>query len=281
MALTRGYAPPEQEAQDVEDLGPWTDFYALGATLFKLLTNEEKLPSSSKLQNGYELTFPDSVSQRTRDLVRWMMNPARLKRPRNVAEIRNFLNSKVQDTAKENTDATIIVDANNANDTKADKDETVVINTPKAKPETKPEVKPEQPKLAAVEQEPEPPKKSSHFVRNLLFFIIVLFIGGWWYSHKGVDSSMYDGQDTEVHAKIESLLADYESLVQQAVYAESYNEFEARLYESDAVDKELSNLTAQFNEEQWKKYDDLKDQIKEIRSNRNDESAEGPAQEWK
>lgn len=255
MALTRGYAPPEQEAQDVEDLGPWTDFYALGATLYKLLTNEEKLPSSSKLQNGYELTFPDSVSPRTRDLVRWMMNPSRLKRPRNVAEIRNFLNGKVQDEGKDNADATIIVDANNANDTKADKDETVVIDTPKSKPETKPEVKPEQAKLAAVEQEPEPPKKTSTKIGKYIIGALVvlgLCIGGWRISSSVIESSA----ESEA-AAIDTFLNGYEVLVQKAEAARTVEEQEALMPEWEAMGRELSNLTGRLNDEQQQRLDEL------------------------
>jgi serine/threonine protein kinase len=41
LCYTPGYAPNEQTEQSMEKFGPWTDFYALGATLYKLLTNNE------------------------------------------------------------------------------------------------------------------------------------------------------------------------------------------------------------------------------------------------
>lgn len=40
ICYTPGYAPSEQMAQSYDKFGPWTDFYALGATLYKLLTNQ-------------------------------------------------------------------------------------------------------------------------------------------------------------------------------------------------------------------------------------------------
>ena len=38
LAFTPGYAPLEQTEQNMKAFGPWTDLYALGATLYKLLT---------------------------------------------------------------------------------------------------------------------------------------------------------------------------------------------------------------------------------------------------
>ena len=40
LCFTRGFAPIEQISGNMERFGPWTDFYALGATLYNLLTNE-------------------------------------------------------------------------------------------------------------------------------------------------------------------------------------------------------------------------------------------------
>lgn len=39
VARTERYAPPEQVDGSFDKLGPWSDFYALGATLYRLLTN--------------------------------------------------------------------------------------------------------------------------------------------------------------------------------------------------------------------------------------------------
>ena len=40
LCYTPGYAPSEQISGSIKRIGPWTDFYALGATLYNLLTNE-------------------------------------------------------------------------------------------------------------------------------------------------------------------------------------------------------------------------------------------------
>ena len=95
---TNGYAPIEQIAQSYDKFGPWTDFYALGATLYKLLTNQNPPSLSDIREDGaadkhVELAMPQ-VSTNTKQLVVWMMNDNRLVRPQSVKDIRAFLNSE-------------------------------------------------------------------------------------------------------------------------------------------------------------------------------------------
>ena len=92
ISYTNGYAPSEQMAQSYDKFGPWTDFYALGATVYKLLTNQDP-PSVSDLSEDEaedkHLALPmPNVSEKMKRLVVWMMQVNRLKRPKNVGEIR-------------------------------------------------------------------------------------------------------------------------------------------------------------------------------------------------
>lgn len=92
ICYTNGYAPSEQMAQSYDKFGPWTDFYALGATMYKLLTNQDP-PSVSDLSEDEtedrHLALPmPNVSEEMKKLVVWMMQVNRLKRPKNVGEIR-------------------------------------------------------------------------------------------------------------------------------------------------------------------------------------------------
>ncbi len=95
ISYTNGYAPSEQMAQSFDKFGPWTDFYALGATVYKLLTNQDP-PSVTDLSEDetedkhLALPMPD-VSEEMKKLVVWMMQVNRLKRPKSVGEIREFL----------------------------------------------------------------------------------------------------------------------------------------------------------------------------------------------
>lgn len=92
ISYTNGYAPSEQMAQSYDKFGPWTDFYALGATMYKLLTNQDP-PSVSDLSEDEtedkHLGLPmPNVSEEMKKLVVWMMQVNRLKRPKNVGEIK-------------------------------------------------------------------------------------------------------------------------------------------------------------------------------------------------
>ncbi len=93
MTYTPGYAPLEQQEQSAKNLGPWTDIYALGATLYKMLTNQMPPTASELLIAREPLNYPATVSQRMCQLIEWMMQPRFDERPQSVAEVMKSLNS--------------------------------------------------------------------------------------------------------------------------------------------------------------------------------------------
>lgn len=96
VAFTNGYAPIEQMERSNDKFGPWTDFYALGATLYNLLTNQ-KPPMPSDINNDHTpdkrlaLALPKEVGKKMRDLILWLMKPNYKERPRSVKEIRDYV----------------------------------------------------------------------------------------------------------------------------------------------------------------------------------------------
>jgi Serine/threonine protein kinase len=88
LCYTPGYAPNEQIGQMYDRFGPWTDIYALGATVYNLLTNK-KPPMAIDIEEDEEdaFDFPTTVSDEMRKLVVWMMQPKRKARPQNVDEM--------------------------------------------------------------------------------------------------------------------------------------------------------------------------------------------------
>ena len=90
MCYTPGYAPPEQVDQNIERIGPWTDLYALGATLYNIVTRNNP-PAISDLSEPNAFQYPPTVSGNTRKLIEWMMNPSRQRRPQSIAVVRSYL----------------------------------------------------------------------------------------------------------------------------------------------------------------------------------------------
>ena len=94
MTYTPGYSPTEQITGARKRQGPWTDFYALGATIYKLLSDKTPpLIDDISADGEKAFDFPSDVSEKMRSLVIWMMKTDISSRPKNVDEIRHFMNA--------------------------------------------------------------------------------------------------------------------------------------------------------------------------------------------
>ncbi len=105
MAYTPGYAPLEQVQQQSNNIGPWTDFFALGATIYKLVTGypPPMVEADDIEPNGRRFSYPATVSAHLRHAISTMMNPARRRRPQNVVEVRALLKALYLKTDNEET----------------------------------------------------------------------------------------------------------------------------------------------------------------------------------
>jgi len=90
LCYTPGFAPTEQIESNTSRMGPWTDLYALGATMYNLLTMKTP-PSVSDIQDGEGFDFPENVSPETQRMIRWLMEPNRKRRPQSVDEVWRFM----------------------------------------------------------------------------------------------------------------------------------------------------------------------------------------------
>ena len=116
LAYTKGYCPPELAdltyesdlVQALKEIGPWTDIYALGATMYNLLTDSIP-PSSNRLykdgRNAF--TFPSQISSSTQDLIVWMMKPDKENRPQSILGIQ-----RMQKQMQEENEKTVVVESN-------------------------------------------------------------------------------------------------------------------------------------------------------------------------
>ena len=94
LCYTPGFAPDELIQGASKYIGPWTDFYCLGATLYNLLTRETPPEAADvKYRSESAFRFPPSVSPQMQQLVRWLMQPDYPQRPKSVEEIEQRLKS--------------------------------------------------------------------------------------------------------------------------------------------------------------------------------------------
>ena len=133
VCYSPGYAPLEQKEQEFENFGPWTDLYALGATLYNVLTGNNPPSTNSILDKGKNaFKFPGTVSKEMRELIFWMMKGRRDDRPQSVSQVKAFLcdkgigNDDIEDTEENNPDQgneSVDPEQTNANNDLANEDD--------------------------------------------------------------------------------------------------------------------------------------------------------------
>ena len=109
LSFTPPYAPIEQVMQSLTSVGPWSDIYALGATLYYMLTRHQA-PKPDELNRANSFRYPDSVSEQVRQLVKWSMQYERGNRPQSVEQIRQFLKTGVKPLAETELETEKVID---------------------------------------------------------------------------------------------------------------------------------------------------------------------------
>ena len=93
VAFTPRYAPPEQLDGDKSKWGPWTDYYALAATMYNIITNKTPPSSSDILDYGKSaFQFPAGFKNEIKDFIVKSMQRRIELRPQNVKDINKILN---------------------------------------------------------------------------------------------------------------------------------------------------------------------------------------------
>ena len=113
LGLTPGYAPPEQNDCDVKKFYPATDIYALGATLYDLLTGTTPPSSNKRISEEEELKpLPQAISASTCTAVYAALELSKKKRPQSVAAFAAILDNAPAPapTPKDDGETQLLVD---------------------------------------------------------------------------------------------------------------------------------------------------------------------------
>ena len=98
VGISHGYAPMEQYKQGgVSTFSPQTDIYALGATLYKLVTGNTPPQAMDILDEGLP-SLPSSLSSSVAGKIKKAMQPRKVDRPKSIDEFLSGLNVSTQKT---------------------------------------------------------------------------------------------------------------------------------------------------------------------------------------
>lgn len=104
--FTPGFAAPEQQGSG-EDLGPWTDIYAIGACLYACLDDgRPPLAADRRLQRddlqAAQRRWTGRYSPQLLELIDWCLNLSILRRPQSVYALQKVLNGELLDLVDPN-----------------------------------------------------------------------------------------------------------------------------------------------------------------------------------
>ena len=217
MCYTPGFAPTEQIDGSLKLIGPWTDFYAFGATIYNLLTRQQPPSAAEIMMDGVNaFQFPASVSDDLRMLVVWLMNARPASRPQSAAAIRQRLElikgrkASAEAVGVASSEATQLhqpAASEPVSAAPASKPEPAVPPVKTPEPAASPAKSPE-PAVASVNQSAPrkvlyPKKKSSSKVAALLaacgilLVLLLAGVGGGWYLLHNRNADVSDSQEME------------------------------------------------------------------------------------
>lgn len=102
LAYTPGYAPLEQmSVKTVKDLGPYSDIYALGATLYYILSGEKPLLPGEILENDGKLPLIENISYEMQSAITQATKVVRTTRLNTIDQFRRALKGEIIDVKAE------------------------------------------------------------------------------------------------------------------------------------------------------------------------------------
>ena len=193
VLITSGYAPPEQYSEHAKR-GPFTDIYALGATLYYLLTGQK--PAASTERSLEELLAPQQLNFKLTNTISSAILKAMELKPdsrfQSIGEMREALNGTSAINLEKSSDATQIQEKTKlAPPIQKEKASPTLIQATPTKPglvkenirSSKPQEPVIRPSLQEAAKQPPAPKNKLVLVFSLFFGALLLGGGIFWYEN--------------------------------------------------------------------------------------------------
>jgi serine/threonine protein kinase len=189
------YAPLEQYAdQSAMRQGPWTDLYALGGTIYFLLTGREPVPAASRALHDDQPRLSETGSPDCTlgflAAVDWMLALKPAERPQSVHMMRDVLEGRITlpgRTPERTLPGVAALDGVDILTGPGELNEPAPVSVPSAASHTlvmaRPTAPPQTPAESSQAATPAPPAAmaSRRTLLPLLALLVVLNIAAWWY----------------------------------------------------------------------------------------------------
>ena len=229
VGISHGYAPMEQyNVGGVGTFSPQTDIYALGATLYKLVTGNTP-PQAIEIFNDGLPEFPSNVSSQIREAIKKSMQPKKTERYNSIKEFVQQLNGKEKSVL-------------------CAEEETISIQTPKFSKQAE-----------SILTSNESKKTSNYSIALICSFALLVGIIVWGISVFTKDESLQMGKSAMVAVEME------QQRINDSIAVVRKQEAEKRKKDSiDALNEQARLATIRkLEEERERKQQDKKESMNE------------------